>query len=144
MGTEERYFDKWQYIFDAYKMYYGENVDVEHWIPIGEYEIIVEAANGVEYLYNHATQTIQNITNRDAVERVYSEKRFRRELAHAIYSRMIYAGVTQEQLANDIRVTQGTISNYISGVTVPNVYMLYLIAKALGCNVRDFLKFAEI
>lgn len=141
---EETYFGKWRHLFDSYIQLYGENVDVVHWIPIGEYEIIVEDSNGVEYLYNDVTGTIQNITNRDAVEEVYSEERFYRELSHAIYSRMLYVGVTQEDLAYEIGVTQATVSNYVNGVSVPNAYTLYLIAKVLGCTVHDFMKFVEM
>lgn len=136
--------DHWRDVYESYVQFFGREDRIVSWVPISEYEITIELDNGEEHIYNDATKTIQNITNRDALEDVYSEERFNRELAYAIYSRMIYLNVSQEQLACSIGVSQGTISNYVNGVSAPNIYTLYLIAKFLNCNVRDFLKFIEL
>ena len=49
-------------------------------------------------------------------------------------------GITQEQLANKIGVAQSLVAQYERGSKVPNLLTAKEMAKALECDINDFLK----
>lgn len=50
-------------------------------------------------------------------------------------------GLTQEQLAEKIRVSTTFIGYIETGYRVPNLKMIYKIARALGVKVKDIFPF---
>lgn len=49
-------------------------------------------------------------------------------------------GMTQEQLAKKLKVSQPTISGWINGSAVPKTRDLSSVAKTLGVSVEQLLK----
>lgn len=136
--------DRWKTIFKNYERWYGEpSREVVDWYPISPFEIRLVFSDGVERIYNDELQTIQNATFRDRAEDVYSLDRFKREFSVALRSRMHYCGITQEELGAQCDLTQGTVGNYLRGLSLPNVYVGYRIALALDCSIWDLFKFTD-
>lgn len=52
-------------------------------------------------------------------------------------------GMTQEQLAKRLKVSQPTISGWINGSAVPKTRDLSSVAKTLGVSVEQLLKCFE-
>lgn len=48
-------------------------------------------------------------------------------------------GMTQEQLAKKLKVTQSTVSQWCSGATAPQRKIWSKVAKALGISVEELL-----
>lgn len=59
----------------------------------------------------------------------------------AIKERRKTAGLTQQQLAVNMDVTQGTVANWESENILPKTRDLPLLAKVLGCAIGEL--FAE-
>lgn len=136
--------ERWESILENYDRWYGDpEVDILDWYPIGPFEIRLSLSNGRERIYNDELGTIQNAELRDRAEEVYSKERFKREFSTALRSRMQYCGMTQEMLAYECDLTQTTISNYLSGDRMPNVYVAYQMALALNCTIWDLFKFTD-
>lgn len=48
-------------------------------------------------------------------------------------------GLTQEQVAKDLSVTQGAVSQWERGETFPQTKFLVALAKLYGCTVDEIL-----
>lgn len=60
-----------------------------------------------------------------------------------IHRRLLINGVTQKKLAEEIHVTQVTMSRWINGERNPSVYGLYRIAKYLGVTMEELMEGIE-
>lgn len=45
----------------------------------------------------------------------------------------------QNRFANELGVSQGTVSNYLNGRSKPSAYILMRMAKVFDCPIEDFL-----
>ena len=52
----------------------------------------------------------------------------------------IKLGMNQEQFAEIFNVTQGTVSQWETGLNKPRIDLLPKIARLLGCTVDELLK----
>jgi transcriptional regulator with XRE-family HTH domain len=59
---------------------------------------------------------------------------------HKIESLRKAAGLSQEDLANLVGVTQGAVSQWESGESFPRAKLLIQISKILSCTVDDLLE----
>ena len=50
------------------------------------------------------------------------------------------AGLTQQQLAEQMGVTRSTVAMWETGENAPKTKMLLALAEALNCSVEDLLK----
>ena len=49
------------------------------------------------------------------------------------------AGMTQRMLADQVGITEGSISKYISGERAPRAPVLYKISRVLNCTMEDLM-----
>jgi transcriptional regulator with XRE-family HTH domain len=49
------------------------------------------------------------------------------------------SGMTQQELADVLGVTQGAVANWENGIRKPDIFMLKKIADALHCTADDLL-----
>lgn len=49
------------------------------------------------------------------------------------------SGMTQQELADVLGVTQGAVANWESGVRKPDIIMLKKLASIFGCTADDLL-----
>ena len=50
------------------------------------------------------------------------------------------AGITQEQVAAALNVTQGAVSHWERGEGLPTISNLVKLARLLGCTVDDLMR----
>ncbi|MBP5411570.1 MAG: helix-turn-helix transcriptional regulator [Lachnospiraceae bacterium] len=53
------------------------------------------------------------------------------------------SGMTQQELADVLGVTQGAVANWENGIRKPDIFMLKKIADALHCTTDDLLTAPE-
>lgn len=58
---------------------------------------------------------------------------------HAIEYYRKKAGISQKKLAEELKVTQGAISQWERGVTFPSIDKLPELAKILKCNINELI-----
>ena len=49
------------------------------------------------------------------------------------------AGVTQDELAREVGVTQGAVTQWETGRAAPSLPMFIKVAQALGCSLDDLV-----
>lgn len=94
--------------------------------------------NGDKYLYNDTRKTIRRLpVNASNL----TEEQYRIEFADRLFFAMLTRGVTQEELADKLGISQTTISQYLNSKRTPSFYMVDRIAKALDCSTDDLRYF---
>lgn len=69
-----------------------------------------------------------------------TEKEWKTLFAKKLYRRMQAYGYSVKDLSEEVGIGTGTISRYINGNTMPNVFNILKIAKALKCSVEYLIK----
>lgn len=71
--------------------------------------------------------------------RYSNEQEFRKEVGIRIRRMMRRKGMSQGDLAAATRISEQTISKYITGKVTPSSYNMNKIAIVLGCTLEDFI-----
>ncbi len=76
----------------------------------------------------------------------YTEEEFnhKRNLGKRIVELRHIFGITQEELADRIRIAPRSLSEIENGKCSPNAIIIYRIAKVLNISLNDFYSFHEI
>lgn len=56
---------------------------------------------------------------------------------NAIKAKREQANITQAELARELDITQGAVSQWETGVTKPSIDLMFKIAKLFGCTVEE-------
>ena len=114
----------------------------------GSYEddiVSVEELNGIELLvktwdskrciYNTNLRTLRFLPN----NKVLTDDQLINIFYITLYTKMETYGITQEELAEELGVSQKTISNYRNGTTIPNLLILYRMSVIFNCTIDDLI-----
>ncbi len=99
-------------------------------------ELVMTLKDGTRMSYYDPEQTIRKLPG-DGSDMTYEE--FAMEFGIRLARMMKIKCVSQLELSNATWVTQSSISNYINGKKLPELYTIYKIAKYLDCEVDDFI-----
>ena len=110
--------------------------EVEDYIEINEWDLIIKFKDGRQFIYDRFTNTHKNLYYNSINE--LTDKQEKKEFAHRLRSLMGRRCVNQDKLAELVGTTQPMISKYVRGDAIPNAIMLRKIAKALNCSMDDF------
>lgn len=124
----------WEYVLRVNPFTKPE--EVEELIEINDWDLLIVYKNGLKVLFDRSTGYHRNIFY-DNIHNV-TEEQEKRELARRMRVLMFRARITQEELAQELNMTQAIISRYVSGKTIPSALVLRKIAKALNCSMDDF------
>ena len=103
-------------------------------------ELVFEMPDGVTYVYDQFLDSIHVEDRRSKTEpRTNSE--WAREFSIRLKRHMTRLRWTQNDLAEELGVTQATIQHWCSGKTLPSVANAVKIAHALNVPVSDFVDF---
>ena len=100
-------------------------------------DLTVILNNGDYILYDDYDRSIRNIPNPDDID----DKILKKEFGYALRKTMERKGINQNALSMKADIDQPTISRYVTGKSIPNLYSARKIAKALDCSIDDFIYF---
>lgn len=124
----------WQYV-TMVDPFATEN-EVAEIRELNEWDLLIVFHSGRKVILDRFTGYHKNIFYKDVNE--ITEEQEKREFAYRLRSLMGRKGITQNQLAEMINVTQVMISRYVTGEAIPNSITLRKIAKALDYSMDDF------
>ena len=109
-----------------------------NWDHVDPYKIIIELDDGCFDKYDSITKTIRHYRSyADLTTAPKNEDEWRERFSTNLYRKMILEGYSQEELSYYTKISTGTISNYINGVTTPTLYKISQIARVLGCSIDE-------
>lgn len=103
-------------------------------MAINEYDLLITYTNGKRELFDTFDGYRRYIKyETDAL----TEEEHRKEFPKLLYKIMRRKGITQNQLAEKLNVSQSMISHYINGKALPGYSMLKKMANVLECSIDD-------
>lgn len=116
---------------------------MEKWKVVDDNEIMVTLSDGSIILYDGYMKTFRSAPSYDKlIENCFpkDDSKWKREFCIRLNRTMKAKGYNQEDLAYDLNISQGTLSNYLTSVSIPNVLTLIKIARLLGCTQKELLR----
>ena len=130
----------WEVIFEDFKVYAPHLADrIYDWYPSGQLEIAVILVGGEKLFYDYINKTYTKAAeyNPDQDYGGVSEEDYKREFSRQLKRRMIFAGITQESLAERTGISKVMLSNYMNAKSLPSTFNLFKIAQVLRCSTSD-------
>ena len=97
-------------------------------------ELIAYLEDGSVILYDDLNGTIRNLP-RDSND--MSESEFLFDFSIRLRKMIDVRGIPQNELAQQAGISPLTLSRYVNGRSVPNLYIADRIAKALDCSLDE-------
>ena len=100
-----------------------------------DFELTIQCDDGETVIYDDLDKTVRVLPPNGGVD---DETLWRQEFGRRLRKRMVRKGLTQQELADEVGISQVMLSNYITGRSMPGFYIVDKIARALDCSVDDF------
>ena len=115
------------------EMYHPEVKDATH-IYYEGYDLIVIYPNGSAFALDDVNDYYRKICESSKI----TEEELNAEFAYRFRRRRYISGLSSKQLAEQIGISESTISSYCSGKTIPRFHILDAIARILNCSIDEF------
>ena len=128
-----------EYAIESFKqdwsMVYEE---AEHIIQDGLYDLVIFSKDGCIYTYS----TLDRYLVRVSRTHTPTAEEYAKALGQKLYWAAFHKGFDQRQLAEALGVSQGTVSNYMTGRNPPSLYQIHKMAMIFNVPMTDLvLKF---
>ena len=124
-------------LFENFSMYFPSEVDnVKSYRldPVIPFELLLEFYDGSVHVFNDMDNSIYTIQGSpDGM----TEREWRKEFGRRLRNKMVAKGIGQAELADLVGLSQSTISCYLNGRSIPDVYTADKIARVLDCSIDD-------
>ena len=107
--------------------------------PSGQEEMTFKLDDGSKIAFDRISQSIKTVYSPDTYNKPYevTEDECRMEFALNLKRRMMLCGMSNEDLSELSDISRVSISKYVNGRSLPNIYNLRKLARALKCSVRE-------
>lgn len=130
-------------IFEHFKTYRCHERDLNHivdWEVYDEAEILIHLDDGSQILYDYTDGAVRHLPA-SYLNRELTEEEWRREFVFRLRDKMKRTGTKQKDFDREHGISQASISQYVSGRSIPSFYTATKIAKELGCSVEELIRF---
>ena len=125
-------------IYDRYaRMYPTFAEKTTGWSSIGLDEIEVMLTDRTRIIYDDIEQVLI-FPNRGELS---DKEVWAREFGRRLRKRLYFRGISQAEVAKHCGVSQPTVSKWLTGKTIPDVYKLTTLAELLGCTSADIIEY---
>lgn len=124
----------WQYVMQVNPFIKKE--DILELKELNEWDLLIIFKNGRKIIFDRFTGYYREIFY-DSLNDLTDEQE-KKEFAYKLRQIMSRRHVTQEELAEGIKISQTMISHYMTGRCLPTAVVLRNIAKYLNCSMDDF------
>jgi DNA-binding Xre family transcriptional regulator len=127
--------DYYDEIYDKFKLY---NPAIERtvceWRPSNKHSIRLVLNDGTEWEYHHVLNSLRRVVKYD-----YTEDQCKEEFRNRLLELMADNYYNQQTLAEAAGISQASISKYLNKKSLPDLYTVRQLARALNCSVNDLL-----
>ena len=110
----------------------------KRWLYDNE-RLCVELIDGRLIIYDYLDKTVEPLETNSSTDELVWRKRFGKRLR----KRMNEKGIGQEELSEITGISKVTISSYVNGKSLPNLYNADRIAEAISCPLDKLLDFPK-
>ena len=132
--------NKWQRVFRNLETHYPDvYYEMRSWYTAGDWEVSIELKDGTRWIFDGLENLLCRLKdNEDLTQEEYTQ-----EFARRLYRKMRDSGIGTEELSKRTGISRHTLSRYLNGHTIPNVYTLTKIVGVLQCSLNDLLDVLE-
>ena len=102
-------------------------------------DILIELKDGTLLSYCDVTKETRIIPDIDSMTEKEFESIFKREFEIRLHNVMYSRAINQRRLSEKTRISPVMISSYVTGKTMPTLYNIHKIARALHCEIDDLI-----
>lgn len=130
-------------MYDNFSFYFPYTAEKAiRWEEYDSFELIVHLNDGTRVLYDDWDNSIRSLPANQS-ESEMSEEKWRLGFSRRLLKRMRVCGFNQEMLAEKTGLSVMTVSRYLNGKSLPNIYRAEKLAEILHCTVEDLLHFPK-
>lgn len=122
----------------------NSNLRIDKLKQISVWELVVVYDDGSRYIYDDMDQTARYYRPRDPRFEGLDEDEWREEFAHQVRRRMRLKGLNQKQLAEEVMISDMSMSNYLNCKRTPNGYIIERFARVFGCPISELVDFGYL
>lgn len=115
--------------------------EIDDYKQFDKFELLVILKSGVRILYDYIDHTMEYLRPKPSNVFDMPEKDWRVAYSRRFYKRIRDRGISQNELSEMTGISRVTLSRYINGKATPSLYNAGKLAKALNCDLRDFIRF---
>lgn len=128
--------DKYSQLLEHFRRYYpGVYKDAIDWWVSGPLMVTVKLNTGETFEYNHYDNSLRRLPSHG--EYIEDEAVRRKAFGHNLQKMIPLSGMSQQEVAAKLGITNAMLSRYIHGTTMPSADKAYLLARVLDCRVDD-------
>lgn len=132
--------DYWTPLYNEFCRRYPDLAeDILDWYPSAQYEITIKLTGDRRYAFNMSGGLYLIYDGEENLN--ISDDEWKRIFSRKLYDRMCIIHITQEQLAEEIGVSQVMVSKYMNGKAIPSCTTLRRIARALRCSTSELMNY---
>lgn len=130
----------WEPVYKAFCQDYPRLAeDMVDWYPSAQMEITVKIKDGKKYAYDFMPRRAYPVWDQNDNDIDVSEEEWRNMFARNLNKKMRNVTMSQDRLAEEVGISQATISKYVNGLATPSSLNLIKITKALRCSVHELV-----
>ena len=117
---------------------------IHKWRQISAWELVVILEDGSRYIYDDMDQTYRYLGPRDPRFEGLDEEEWRVEFALQVRRRMRLKGLNQKQLAEEVMISDMSMSLYMNCKRTPNAYIIERFARVFECPISELVDFSYL
>lgn len=143
--------DKYARIYDEFlrccehdeevEQWRSKGISVIDWRVSGPTTILLYLSDGSRYEYDDSMARVYSVPDKFNDDDELTDERWKELFTTKIRKTMRVKHFTQSDMQQLTGIPQTTLSNYLSGKTMPPIDKLRLIARALGVSVNELIEF---
>lgn len=128
------------FMYQTYLMYGGDGDRIVDYEAFDEFELLLTRNNGTKEIFNVLDKTfrILNPDERDIAS--MSKDDYAREFGFRLTSKLRSSNITFDELAEKANISDRTLYGYLNGDRVPNFHVAVKLARALNCDINEFVR----
>ena len=111
----------------------GDESKIKDWYDAGDMAVVLIENNGNKTYYDDTRHTMRILVDLEDID----EERFSMEFRIRLNKAFRFTNWTQKTFAEALGISEYTMSNYMRGKSVPNVYTAFRMTQLLNCSMNE-------
>lgn len=132
-------------IFMQFMYFYGDAYpEIVRWEPFDKMCICAYNADGTKVFYDGSDGIVKNVGRRQEGVRFVDDELYMRRFAWRLRVALNASQLSRAEICERTGISQGSLSGYLNGRTVPSITNVFKLARVLDCPFEDLVNACDI
>lgn len=123
-----------------FKLYYPiKNIEIINQVYIGDFETVFTLSVGRKVLFDELACAFMEI--RPNTTGILLDEDWRKEFKRKIRKKISLSRKTQKVIADELGISENTLSNYANGKSIPDARIINRMARCFKCSADELTNF---